>query len=73
MLIHPSLKGNVKKFVEYISKNPHETYSVNDIFDILNIKCPEFENKYKKAEYDHYDHADDPIFMDKLKKSLNIK
>ena len=73
VLIHESLKGNFKKFVEYISKNPHETYSVNDIFDILNIKCPEFENKYKKAEYDHYDNADDPIFMDKLKKSLNIK
>ena len=73
MLIHETLKGNFKKFVEYISKNPHETYSADDIFDILNIKCPEFENKYKKAEYDHYDHADDPIFMDKLKKSLNIK
>ena len=73
VLIHESLKGNFKKFVEYISKNPHETYSVNDIFDILNIKCPEFENKYKKAEYDHYDNADDPIFMDKLKKSFNIK
>ena len=73
VLIHESLKGNFKKFVEYISKNPHETYSVNDIFDILNIKCPEFENKYKKAEYDHYDNADDPIFMNKLKKSLNIK
>lgn len=73
VLIHQSLKGNFKKFIEYISKNPHEIYSVNDIFDILNIKCPEFENKYKKAEYDHYDNADDPIFMDKLKKSLNIK
>ena len=73
VLIHESLKGNFKKFIEYISKNPHEIYSVNDIFDILNIKCPEFENKYKKAEYDHYDHSDDPIFMDKLKKSLNIK
>ena len=73
VLIHESLKGNFKKFIEYISKNPHEIYSVNDIFDILNIKCPEFENKYKKAEYDHYDNADDPIFMDKLKKSLNIK
>ena len=73
VLIHETLKGNFKKFVEYISKNPYETYSINDVFDILNIKCPEFENKYKKAEYDHYDHADDPIFMDKLKKSLNIK
>lgn len=73
VLIHESLKGNFKKFVEYISKNPYETYSINDVFDILNIKCPEFENKYKKAEYDHYDNADDPIFMDKLKKSLNIK
>ena len=73
VLIHESLKGNFKKFIEYISKNPHEIYSVNDIFDILNIKCPEFENKYKKAEYDHYDNADDPIFMDKLKKSFNIK
>ena len=73
VLIHETLKGNFKKFVEYISKNPHETYSVYDIFDILNIKCPEFENKYKKVEYDHYDHADDPIFMDKLKKSFNIK
>ena len=73
VLIHETLKGNFKKFVEYISKNPYETYSVNDIFGILNIKCPEFENKYKKVEYDHYDHADDPIFMDKLKKSFNIK
>lgn len=73
VLIHETLKGNFKKFVEYISKNPHETYSVNDIFDILNIKCPEFENIYKKVEYDHYDHSDDPIFMDKLKKSFNIK
>ena len=73
VLIHETLKGNFKKFVEYISKNSYETYSVYDIFDILNIKCPEFENKYKKVEYDHYDHADDPIFMDKLKKSLNIK
>ena len=73
VLIHETLKGNFKKFVEYISKNPHETHYLDDIFDILNIKCPEFENKYKKVEYDHYDHADDPIFMDKLKKSLNIK
>ena len=73
VLIHETLKGNFKKFVEYISKNPYETYSINDVFDILNIKCPEFENKYKKAEYDRIDNADDPIFMDKLKKSLNIK
>ena len=72
VLIHETLKGNFKKFVEYISKNPHETYSVNDIFDILNIKCPEFENKYKKVEYDRIDNVDDPIFMGKLKKSLNI-
>ena len=72
MLIHPSLKGNFKKFVEYISKNPHETYSADDIFDILNIKCPDFEKQFK-VEYDHYDNADDPIFMDKLKKSLDIK
>ena len=54
-------------------KNCYYLNTLNDIFDILNIKCPEFENKYKKVEYDHYDHADDPIFMDKLKKSLNIK
>ena len=40
-------KVTLKKIVEYISKNPHETYSADDIFDILNIKCPEFENKYE--------------------------
>lgn len=72
ILIHPSLKDKFKKFVEDVLNNPDKTYFADDVFDILNIKCPEFEKQFK-VEYDHYDNADDPIFMDKLKKSLNIK
>ena len=50
----------------------HKTFGCTRfIYNYFLNQCK--ENKYKKAEYDHYDNADDPIFMDKLKKSLNIK
>lgn len=70
VLIHQSLKDNFKDLVEYISKNTHKTYSTDDVFNILNIEHPEFEDKFK-VEYD-VDLGDDPIYnMQKLPKSLN--
>ena len=71
ILIHPLLKDKFKKFVEDVINNPNKTYFADDVFDILNIECPEFEDKIN-VKYDRIDNADDPIFMDKLKKSLNI-
>ena len=72
ILIHPSLKDKFKKFVEDVLNNPDKTYFADDVFDILNIECPEFEDKIN-VKYDRIDNADDPIFMDKLVKELNIK
>ena len=71
ILIHPSLKDKFKKFVEDVINNPDKTYFADDVFDILNIECPEFEDKIN-VKYDYIYSADDPKFMDKLKKSLNI-
>ena len=71
LLIHQSLKDNFKDLVEYISKNTRKTYSIDDVFNILNIEHPEFEDKFK-VEY-NVDSGDDPIYnMQKLAKTLNI-
>ena len=72
ILIHPSLKDKFKKFVEDVFNNPDKTYFADDVFDILNIECPEFEDKFN-VEYDYIYSADDPKFMKKLAKELNIK
>ena len=72
VLIHESLKGNFKKFVEDVLNNPNKTYFADDVFDILNIECPEFEDKFN-VKYDYIYSADDPKFMKKLTKELNIK
>ena len=72
ILIHPLLKDKFKKFVEDVLNNPDKTYFADDVFDILNIECPEFEDKFN-VEYDYIYSADDPKFMKKLAKELNIK
>ena len=71
ILIHPSLKDKFKKFVEDVFNNPNKTYFADDVFDILNIECPEFEDKFN-VKYDYIYSADDPKFMKKLSKELNI-
>ena len=72
ILIHPSLKDNFKKFVEDVLNNPDKTYFVDDVFDILNIECPEFEDKFN-VKYDYIYSVYNPKFMKKLAKALNIK
>ena len=72
ILIHPSLKDKFKKFVEDVFNNPDKTYFADDVFDILNIECPEFEDKFN-VKYDYIYSADNPKFMKKLAKALNIK
>ena len=72
ILIHPLLKDKFKKFVEDVLNNPDKTYFADDVFDILNIECPEFEDKIN-VKYDYIYSADDPKFMKKLAKELNIK
>ena len=72
ILIHPLLKDKFKKFVEDVLNNPDKTYFADDVFDILNIECPEFEDKFN-VKYDYIYSADDPKFMKKLAKELNIK
>ena len=72
ILIHPLLKDKFKKFVEDVLNNPDKTYFADDVFDILNIECPEFEDKFN-VKYDYIYSADDPNFMKKLAKELNIK
>ena len=72
ILIHPLLKDKFKKFVEDVINNPDKTYFADDVFDILNIECPEFEDKFN-VKYDYIYSADDQTFMKKLAKELNIK
>ena len=72
ILIHPLLKDKFKKFVEDVLNNPDKTYFADDVFDILNIECPEFEDKFN-VKYDYIYSADDPTFMKKLAKELNIQ
>ena len=72
ILIHPLLKDKFKKFVEDVINNPDKTYFADDVFDILNIECLEFEDKFN-VKYDYIYSADNPKFMKKLAKALNIK
>ena len=72
ILLHQSLKDNFKKFVQEVFNDPERTYFADEIFDILNIEFPELDNKFD-AEYDYVETADNPIYMEKLARRLNIK
>lgn len=72
ILLHQSLKENFKKFVEDIFDDPDKKYFPDEVFNILDIECPEFEEKFN-VEYDYVEATDKPIFMGKLARLLNIK
>lgn len=72
ILLHQSLKDNFKKFVQEALNNPDRTYFADEVFNILNIEFPELDNKFD-AEYDSIATTDNPIFMEKLARYLNIK
>lgn len=71
ILLHPSLKENFKKLVQNCFDNHDEKYFPNDIFKILNIECPKFEDQFN-VEYDYIATAYNPTFMEKLARHFNI-
>ena len=72
ILLHQSLKDNFKKFVQEVLNDPDRTYFADEVFNILNIEFPELDAKFD-AEYDYVEATDNPIFMEKLARQLNIK
>lgn len=71
ILLHQSLKDNFKKFVQEVFNDPERSYFADEVFNILNIECPEFEDKFN-VEYDYIETTDNPIYMEKLARFLNI-
>ncbi len=72
ILLHQSLKDNFKKFVREVFNDPERTYFADEVFNILDIEFPELDDKFD-AEYDYIETADNPIYMEKLARLLNIK
>lgn len=72
ILLHQSLKDNFKKFVQEVFNDPERTYFADEVFNILNIEYQELDDKFN-AEYDYIENVDNPIYMEKLARRLNIK
>ena len=72
ILLHQSLKDNFKKFVKEVFNDPDRTYFADEVFNILNIEYQELDDKFN-AEYDYIENVDNPIYMEKLARRLNIK
>ena len=71
VLLHPSLKENFKKLVQNCFDDPDERYFPDEVFKILNIKCPKIPEKYN-IEFDGINQAYIPEDMRKLAKHFNI-